>query len=149
MLDVERWTLRVGRCTFAARPEDERPAYLGKRPSRSFLVLRSTTETVVFQFSSLACRAAALVKGNHRSRITDHVSLITLASIPFHSSGVSWSFAAAMFSSRCESDDVPGIAQHCSFSATPLLPSECKRHASARARYARFHLALATCRIAT
>jgi hypothetical protein len=26
-----------------------------------------------------------------------------------HSSAVSWSFSAAMFSSRCASDDVPGI----------------------------------------
>src|SRR3989454_11226777 len=31
------------------------------------------------------------------------------ASIFFHSSGDSCSFAAAMFSSRCASDDVPGI----------------------------------------
>src|SRR5439155_15239359 len=30
-------------------------------------------------------------------------------SILFHSSALSWSFAAAMFSSRCASDDVPGI----------------------------------------
>src|SRR4029453_1060378 len=54
------------------------------------------------------------------------------SSILFHSSALSWSFAAAMFSSRCASDDVPGIAQHCSFSATPLLRNECKRHASER-----------------
>src|SRR5216117_1826804 len=38
-----------------------------------------------------------------------------------------------MFSSRCASEDVPGMAQHCSFSPTPLLPNECKRHARARA----------------
>src|SRR5204862_4120897 len=31
------------------------------------------------------------------------------ASILFHSSALSWSFAAAMFSSRCASEDVPGI----------------------------------------
>src|SRR5437868_8432176 len=30
-------------------------------------------------------------------------------SILFHSSALSWSFSAAMFSSRCASDDVPGI----------------------------------------
>src|SRR5207247_11433903 len=30
-------------------------------------------------------------------------------SIRFHSSALSWSFSAAMFSSRCASDDVPGI----------------------------------------
>jgi hypothetical protein len=30
-----------------ARSEDERPAYLGKRASRSFLALRSTIETIV------------------------------------------------------------------------------------------------------
>src|SRR5436190_12369063 len=59
-------------------------------------------------------------------------------SILFHSSALSWSFSAAMFSSRCASDDVPGIAQHCSFS---LLPS-CLTSVSltpASARYARFH----------
>src|SRR4029077_333907 len=31
------------------------------------------------------------------------------SSILFHSSALSWSFSAAMFSSRCPSDDVPGI----------------------------------------
>src|SRR5437660_9871403 len=31
------------------------------------------------------------------------------SSILFQSAGVSWSFAAAMFSSRCASDDVPGM----------------------------------------
>src|SRR5438132_13127071 len=31
------------------------------------------------------------------------------SSILFHSPALSWSFAAAMFSSRCASDDVPGI----------------------------------------
>ena len=31
------------------------------------------------------------------------------ASIFFHSSALSWSFLAAMFSSRCATDDVPGI----------------------------------------
>src|SRR5207249_2669528 len=55
------------------------------------------------------------------------------SSILFHSSAVSWSFAAPMFSSRCASDDVPGIAQYCSFLATPLSPNECKRHAGERA----------------
>src|SRR5437016_8324315 len=48
--------LRAGRLqnlAARARSEDERPAYLGKRASRSFPLLRSTTETVVFRFSSL------------------------------------------------------------------------------------------------
>src|SRR6266516_1473876 len=31
------------------------------------------------------------------------------SSILFHSSALSWNFAAAMFCSRCASDDVPGI----------------------------------------
>src|SRR5437773_10133157 len=57
----------------------------------------------------------------------------TKSSILFHSSGVSWSFSAAMLSSRCANDDAPGIAHHCSFSATPLSPNEGKRHASERA----------------
>jgi len=55
------------------------------------------------------------------------------SSILFHSSALSWNFSAAMFSSRYASDDVPGIAQHCSFSGTPLSPNEGKRHASERA----------------
>src|SRR5438128_11102093 len=71
-----------------ARSEDERPAYLGKRASRSFLALRSTTETVVFHSGQLV-RAES--------------------SILFQSSALSWSFGAAMFSSRSSSDDVPGI----------------------------------------
>ena len=50
---------------------------------------------------------------------------------------------------RCLVRNVLWIAQHCSFSATPLLPNERKRSRPRSARYARFHLALAACRIAT
>src|SRR6266571_8520963 len=45
------------------------------------------------------------------------------ASILFHSSGLSWSLAAAMFSSRCASDDVPGIGN--------MTGDFCSNHASA------------------
>src|SRR6184192_1779597 len=44
-------------------------------------------------------------------------------SILFHSSAVSWSFSAAMFSSRCASDDVPGIGN--------MTGDFCSNHASA------------------
>src|SRR5213596_723112 len=44
-------------------------------------------------------------------------------SIFFHSSGLSWSFSAAMFSSRCASDDVPGIGN--------MTGDFCSSHASA------------------
>src|SRR5207247_10179797 len=49
--------------------------------------------------------------------------LVTLLSIAFHSSALSWSFSAAMFSSRCASDDVPGIGN--------MTGDFCSNHASA------------------
>src|SRR5205823_7181164 len=75
-------------------------AYLGKRASRSFLDLRSTSETLVVRDNQDGCLPIL---------VTSHAPLVTLPSILFHSSALSWSFAAAMFSSRCASDDVPGI----------------------------------------
>src|SRR6266487_4933886 len=45
------------------------------------------------------------------------------SSILLHSSALSWSFSAAMFSSRCASDDVPGIGN--------MTGDLCSNHASA------------------
>ena len=70
------------------------------------------------------------------------------ASILFHSSALSWSFSAAMFSSRCASDDVPGSRSIIRFQLLrSFLTSASVTPASAR--YARFHYTLLTCRIAT
>ena len=55
--------------------------------------------------------------------VTRHTPLVTLLSIAFHSSALSWSFSAAMFSSRCASDDVPGIGN--------MTGDFCSNHASA------------------
>lgn len=52
---------------------------------------------------------------------SNHVWLVT-ASIVFHSSAVSCIFRAAIFSSRCASDDVPGIGS--------ITGDRCSSHAS-------------------
>src|SRR6266403_728772 len=124
-----------------ARSEDERPAHLGKRASRSFLPLRSTSETLVVRDNRDGClpietpSLPTLARSYPRHftfyvalptrsiLVTRHTPLVTLLSIAFHSSGLSWSFAAAMFSSRCASDDVPGIGN--------MTGDFCNNHASA------------------
>src|SRR5205807_3672957 len=50
------------------------------------------------------------------------------ASIFFHSSALSWSFLAAMFSSRCATDDVPGIGNMTG--KPPIWSKNCSRKPS-------------------
>ena len=49
------WAGRLQNFAARARSEDERPAYLGKRASRSFLALGSTSETLVVRLKLPRC----------------------------------------------------------------------------------------------
>ena len=88
--------LRLRRFDLAVRPLDAGLAYCAERGLetwRLYLVaLRSTPGRSLIHSDTLTC-------------CQDRAS----SSIFFHSSALSCSFSAAMFSSRCASDDVPGI----------------------------------------